>query len=77
MRATASRVKRGGTKYRHIKEFAASIEISRAGVYKALDREDVEMWGAYVAFLEKRREAIETTVKSLKHRALNAVQIEI
>lgn len=77
MRATASRVKRGETKYRHIKEFAASLGVSRAGVYKALDREDVEMWGAYVAFLEKRRENIEREVKSLKHRASNAVQIEI
>lgn len=74
---TSSRVKRGETKYRHIKEFAASLGVSRAGVYKALDREDVETWGAYVAFLEKRRENIEREVKSLKHRASNAVQIEI
>lgn len=74
---TSSRVKRGGTKYRHIKEFAASLGVSRAGVYKALDREDVEMWGAYVAFLEKRRNGIREAVKNLKHRASNAVQIEI
>lgn len=78
MGATASsRVKRGETKYRHIGEFAESLGVSRAGAYKALDRADVETWGAYVAFLEKRRETIETTVKSLKHRASNAVQIEI
>lgn len=72
-----SRVKRGRTKYRHIGEFAQAARISRAAIYKALDRADVKMWGAYTAFLEQRREHIEREVKSLKHRASNAVQIQI
>lgn len=75
--AATGRVKRGETKYPFIGAFAESIEKRREGVYKALERKDVEMWGAYVAFLEKRRDSIEREVKNLKHRASNAVQIQI
>ena len=75
--STAGRVKRGETKYRYIKEFAKSAGITRSGAFKALERQDVEAWGEYVAFLETRREQNTEKVKQLQARASNAVQIEI
>lgn len=75
--STAGRVKRGETKYRHIKAFAKHAGITRAGAFKALERADVEMWGQYVAFLERRQDRIAREVKNLKARASNAVQIEV
>ena len=64
-------------KYRSIKDFSKYAGISRAGAFKALERNDVKTWGQYVAFLEERDKRQMTEVDKLKARASNASKVSI
>lgn len=60
------------TKYELIGAFSEAIGMSRAGVYKALETGDVELWGKYAAYLEDRNHKQLTALEDAKARVSSA-----
>jgi len=64
-------------KYKYIGDFAKSARISRAGAFKALERNDEMMWGKYAAYLEQHNRRALTALESAKARVSNAHKISL
>ena len=71
--SSSSRVR----KYERIGLFAASIQMTRAGAFKALEREDPEVWGKYAAFMEQHRAEQREIVNEARARVSNAKVVNL
>ena len=65
------------TKYKWIGKFAEAAGLSRAGAFKALERNDPQMWGKYAAYLEKRNRRALTALEDAQARVSNARNVSI
>lgn len=61
-------------KYKFIGAFAASVNLSRSGAFKALEANDEKLWGKYAAFLEQRNRRQLTALETAKARVSNVVR---
>ena len=71
--SSSSRVR----KYERIGLFAEFIGMTRAGAFKALEREDPEVWGKYAAFMEGYRAEKREIVNEARARVSNAKVVNL